>query len=467
MNQLHTLPYELLYEILLNVDSERIIACRTVSYRVLCDTNFWLQKLDQEQSFTSESGSKHNPTTYITRYTHPDHKGINIYTRWITAYTINSQIISYYNDMIAWKINIAHPHCIIDTTHLDTAIVHGNLELLQMAYQYYKLLPNHFSLCNVTRNGNLPVLQWLETKGVVFDDSDIKNAVRYGHLHLLQWFEQRGVKVRIYHGMWAYDSGRIDIVEWFHARGIYPTCGAGNATENGHLQLLQWLVKQGMLPSSYNMTLAAWKGHLHTIQWIIENKVIPITKSDIQIMIDNAARGGHLPIIQYLAKGKIYATDTANYAAENGHLDILEWLGDNNVLPNNYGADLACKSGHLHIIQWLKKRGVTPTVCGANNLCCYDHTDALQWLRTHNIYPDSKGADLAAEKGHLTILKYLDKHNIRATQEGINLAAKKGHLTTLYWFAHKGRYPNGEGCKLVRNGNVERWLKKKKKWISI
>jgi hypothetical protein len=359
MDRLRTIPYELLYKILLDVDYERIIACRTVSYSILYDTNFWLEKLDREQTFISESGTKHVPSMYVARYAHPDSKGINIYMRWNVGRVLDFEIKNQHNDHVVWKMNVAHPQCIIDEEHLSTAAACGNLELLKVFYEYHKMLFSRSrSMWSIAiSTGHLPIVQWCYDEGVRPSDREIKDAVRHGQLHILQWFEQQGHTIQGSFFIEACESGRVDIMEWVHARGTTFSGDAGPdfASTRGKLELLQWFVKHGALPSTVYTVSTAARGHFHIIKWIIENKVIPLSDRNIEGIMNHAADHGRLDIIKLIIDNKIIVCTNAHianiirHATENGHTHIVEHFSQHRINTNPY---CTAWNGPTHIVEY-------------------------------------------------------------------------------------------------------------------
>ena len=72
--------------------------------------------------------------------------------------------------------------------------------------------------------------------------------------------------------------------------------------------------------------------------------------------MDNAARNGHLHVIEclHLIRSEGCTVDAMDWASQNGHLHVVKWLHENRSEGcTDYAMDNAARNGHLHVIEWL------------------------------------------------------------------------------------------------------------------
>lgn len=74
-----------------------------------------------------------------------------------------------------------------------------------------------------------------------------------------------------------------------------------------------------------------------------------------------ASMNGHLDILQWAIKnGCPWDTNTFIYAVMNGHLHILKWISTQNSDWTNISISFICQiasnNGHQHVLQWLSKQ---------------------------------------------------------------------------------------------------------------
>lgn len=72
------------------------------------------------------------------------------------------------------------------------------------------------------------------------------------------------------------------------------TCA--NAAEGGHLEVLQWLRKNGCPWDDKTTRNTAFRGHLAILQWAVENKC----PGNSLIWAQDAIAWGHLDVLQWL-----------------------------------------------------------------------------------------------------------------------------------------------------------------------
>jgi hypothetical protein len=100
----------------------------------------------------------------------------------------------------------------------------------------------------------------------------------------------------------------------------FPTID--EASENGHLSVVQYLFRKGIKPTSDSISLASAEGHLSVVQYLFRNGIKPTDDT-----IEWASECGHLEIVQFLCEYGVEATSYAiSVARKNGHLSIVQYL---------------------------------------------------------------------------------------------------------------------------------------------
>ncbi|EGZ08861.1 hypothetical protein PHYSODRAFT_355892, partial [Phytophthora sojae] len=119
--------------------------------------------------------------------------------------------------------------------------------------------------------------------------------------------------------------------------------------------MAQWLVDhaapRSLSCSQQGALYAAERGDLAMLQWLEELFYFEYSPR----ILDAAARGGYLEVVEFLHRQKAKCTTRAmNGAAANGHLDVVEWLHINRKEGCAQTAmDGAAANGYLPVGQWL------------------------------------------------------------------------------------------------------------------
>lgn len=133
------------------------------------------------------------------------------------------------------------------------------------------------------------------------------------------------------------------------------------AAQNGHVELLQWLLSHTSEKCTpFAMDLAALNGHLPILTWIHTNKAGGCT----DLAADWAACRGHDGVLKWLyhhTASRCSAVATM-VAAGRGDIAMLKWLCQQGVTCSIAAADWAFACGHPETLAWLETRGCVRTV---------------------------------------------------------------------------------------------------------
>ena len=161
------------------------------------------------------------------------------------------------------------------------------------------------------------------------------------------------------------------------------------------------------------------KNNLVLLQYLIENNFITNDKAYI-----NATINGHLDVVRYLVDhgANIHAKDdnSLRWASENGHLDVVKYLVEHGANVNGLDDQAlrwASNNGKIEIVKYLVDHG-------ANVHALYDyalrlasqngHLDVVKYLVNHgaNIHTlDDHALIWASANGHLDIVAFLKEHS--------------------------------------------------------
>ena len=228
-------------------------------------------------------------------------------------------------------------------------------------------------------------------------------------------------------------------------------------TKSGNLTLTQWL--RSLLEKDDRWTTttqilcyenAARFGHLPLLQWThkndnlvftLENIDKTITQSKFPLVCEKASEGGYVHILEWIHDNITdykLTVECVYWAAQNGHLNVLQWLRNHNQELSIKACDLAAENGHLEIVIWFVENDCHPD---SNNFCeiAYNgHLHVLKWLYEKNYDIVEDVGSSAASGGHLHILKWLREINYNFTFEICEDAAEEGHLHILKWLYEIG-----------------------------
>lgn len=200
------------------------------------------------------------------------------------------------------------------------------------------------------------------------------------------------------------------LLKWMNQKCLWQIVQYTPATwaaENGHLEVLKYLVEHGAHIEKYAICIAAGRGYLNVVQYLYRK----IPKDDrveyAAEAIPYAAMNGHLDIIKYLYKENenldihlrqcLFTADNngaIRYAARNGHLEVVKYLIKHKAdvkADNNYAICMASERGHLEVVKYFAEHGADVTA-----RC-------------------NKPIHVASENGHWEIVKYLVEHGANPT----------------------------------------------------
>lgn len=296
-----------------------------------------------------------------------------------------------------------------------TTIYDIHVELLQYIFKYipryhrilYEVNHNYQSIVCSMNNGRpkhyitaivdtIPLFEWIIEHDIPKYNLNICRIIAYnGNCEVLKYAINESFAHDLDMYLIAIESGNLEIIKYIHETKMY--------------RLYDWYYDN-----------AARFGHLNVLQYFIEQKC-PISK-EITIY---ATLGNHLNIIKYMNDimpndfNNITNADMCTIAALMGHFDLLKWLHQNNYCWNENTCCAAALGGHLEILKYLHENG-----CQWDNLTCFSDLEypilpkseipAAGILSFDFLY---KGRKYCADNYYLKLLKndfyYKDAENIK------------------------------------------------------
>lgn len=192
---------------------------------------------------------------------------------------------------------------------------------------------------------------------------------------------------------WAAKHGYVVILDLLKKSklGFSYSWAMDYASNNGHVDVLEWFYNNGMTVDKWDIFgNAAKKNYLHIFHWISQKE---IRYEHIYYAIYKASKHGHLDVLNWLKKYSVEKNivfsitlkngrrmNPIHSAAEHGQVCVLDWLKNNisNVQYDEYAVDYASRNGHVYVLDWLLNSG-WEFKYSANAIHHASHTKVLKW----------------------------------------------------------------------------------------
>ena len=156
-----------------------------------------------------------------------------------------------------------------------------------------------------------------------------------------------------------------------------------------NLELLQYLIENNFITNDGALKIAFENGHLKVVEYLVKNGADVNAKDDEALRF--ASRNGHLDVVNYLVEhgSNIHAADNyaLRYAAENGYLDVVKYLVDHGANVNAEDDEAlrwASYNGYLDIVKYLVDNGANVNALNDYALRLaskYGHKDIVAFLK--------------------------------------------------------------------------------------
>ena len=184
-------------------------------------------------------------------------------------------------------------------------------------------------------------------------------AAREGQVHVLQWLQTQGVDAV---GMsvtakQAAESGRVSVLEWLRDNGrkisskLYK-----HAAKGGQIEIFEWLLKHQCVPPLEEACCenAVEGGSLEAVKWLREHAGCPLSVE----CCATAAKRGDLKLLQSLREmGCPWSEECCARAAANGDLNMLQALREMGCPCGESASSSAVRMDCLEVFLWLRDAG--------------------------------------------------------------------------------------------------------------
>ncbi|AGO85070.1 Ankyrin repeat domain containing protein [Pandoravirus salinus] len=347
----------------------------------------------------------------------------------------------------------------IRSTPMDHAAGKGHLDIVKWLHENTDQGCTTWAMDMAAANGHTEVLQWLHEHGTKGCTARAGSTSCAGNAQTVAWIFAHLPQalldpLRVF--QCAAALGHIDVLQWLHANGLVPAYSslmAESAAGHGRLDVLQWMTTH-LADAQFDASVtqaAALEGHLGVVEWLCDNYTDAQPTSHV---LTAALNGGHMHIVDFICARQPdlavlnTAMDTAvtrgcfeamGRGDARNCFDALEWMRVNRpaVAPTRSGMDMAIFAGRLDVAQWLHRHyGTDCSPHSMDSAAATGRVDLIGWLwRTYGHACTIDFLDAAAGGGHVAVLDWLRSHfsRLAPTAHTVSRAAKGGFIEVLRW----------------------------------
>lgn len=161
------------------------------------------------------------------------------------------------------------------------------------------------------------------------------------------------------------------------------------AFRQGNLDIIIYLLEQGLTCDTRDIVQASLYGHLHILEYVYENNLIKDWQC-VDISIVDACELGNMDMLKFLLCIGVcnYTSYPIEKASEKGHLNMIEYLHSMKYKSSEQAVWNACKNGNLEIVKFLYKIGSTCDVADAIEIATrFKQVKIVEFLNTVTIKP--------------------------------------------------------------------------------
>ena len=215
-------------------------------------------------------------------------------------------------------------------------------------------------------------------------DENISGIYGSGSFDVIKYLMDEGIKVINYKSVQrAADSGNLDLVKYLLGDEIRDKQGnvhqlserkrasigepaVSSAAENGHFEIVKYLVEKGGKIDNGAVSFAARNGHFDIVKYLLGDEVrdkkgnvykFPEDKKKAVLgssAVQYTALRGNFDMVKYLVeKGGTIQGDTIQYVAQKGRLDIASYLVEKGGFISNYAVEFAAEAGMFDMVKYL------------------------------------------------------------------------------------------------------------------
>ncbi|GFR45449.1 hypothetical protein Agub_g6845 [Astrephomene gubernaculifera] len=205
-------------------------------------------------------------------------------------------------------------------------------------------------------------VEWLEARGFEqFEDACKKAAGCPDALDRLRWLRGRGYPLQLGSAIPAAERGNLEVLRYLLEEGLTPGIWCSHrAAAKVQLAALQLLHDHGCPLSMDVVGAAAAEGHLHVVVWLVEEVLGPAGVQLENGVFSSAAKSCKIALLSWL-RGQGCPWDASVYAGatEAGCAEALEWLTEQGCPMQEDGTPYvkAARNGDLATLRCLRRLG--------------------------------------------------------------------------------------------------------------
>ena len=187
--------------------------------------------------------------------------------------------------------------------------------------------------------------------------------------------------------------GFLDLVKYVIEKRVIKDAkvsGLKLAAEQGHLEIVKWLVKYGVTPLDDALIGAANKGHIEIVKYLLKRGANVHAKSDQAL--GDASRTGNLEMVKLLVESGANIHAVQDYAlriaAGKGHLDVVKYFVEHGADVNAMDGEPLIQAAYnrkLAVLKYLVRQGANPHAKNDTARLLADknaHTEISEYLRS-------------------------------------------------------------------------------------
>lgn len=331
---------------------------------------------------------------------------------YITINKLDDYLIKYSGNVEVYNWLIEHG-CRYSDDVLESVIKNGNLELLKRL-PHQKEYSN--SLCDIAvANGNWEVLDWLLQRGSRFRHFYVSVNIAKNQVQTLQVLTDH--RQEIPENIASKVTG-IDAIKWCANHGFRIDIASVNACRKGDIEILQYLIENGLELTSCLTIEAARGGQFECLKWLV-SKGCPLSYFETAF----AALSGRIDIIEWLLKQGCELDDgTVISVCEKGMVNVIEWLSARNCelnYPDMFHK--ALEYSNSEILEWLDNKGYRHQDNSIYLAIANDSVKTLEWLLNHGYKSDITLRMLISSNCENILRWYVEQGNVIPDEEIRNI----------------------------------------------